>query len=104
MKFIFVDGTELDLPHIDEQAGAHVVGMTNKFGGVHLVGCEESISMFYPLTFCCVASGKGAGEEGYEFLVVCRSCYRDVDDLYGDIVEEQDVVRIATKKDFVLRA
>ena len=104
MKFIFVDGTELDLPHIDEQAGAHVVGMTNKFGGVHLVGCEESISMFYPLTFCCLASGKGAEDYDLTPIVVCRSCYRVVDDLYGDIVEEQNVVRIATKKDFVLRA
>lgn len=37
-----------------------------------------SDGMVYLLTPCCQATGKG-GERG----VVCRSCYKDVDDRYG---------------------
>lgn len=105
MEFIFIDGTSIDLPHIDEQAGAHVVGMTHQFGGVHLVGVEPSISMYYPLTFCCLASGKGWGDDiEDEPMVVCRKCMSEVEWIMGDIVDEANVVRIATKEDFVLRA
>lgn len=37
--------------------------------------------MFYPLTSCCRATGKGAE---VETGTVCRSCYREVDPTYGD--------------------
>lgn len=37
------------------------------------------VHLAYPLTACCGASGKG-GEAG----VICRSCYRDVDPMFGD--------------------
>lgn len=103
MKFIFVNDTELELSHIDESAAAHVVGMTNQFGGVHLVAHEKSCNMFYPLTFCCLASGKGWGDDiSEEPMVVCRSCFQEVEWVMGDIVEPENVVRLATKEDYVL--
>lgn len=42
--------------------------------------------MAYPLTPCCGASGKGG-----EFGVICRSCYRPVDAMYGDCAPLYDV-------------
>lgn len=37
--------------------------------------------LLYPITDCCGASGKGSESETG---VVCRSCYRTVDALFGD--------------------
>jgi hypothetical protein len=44
------------------------------------IGTDESPAyLAYPLTPCCGASGKGGGNG-----VICRSCYRDVDPMFGD--------------------
>ena len=40
---------------------------------------ENPVHLAYPLTPCCGASGKGGGDG-----VICRSCYRDVDPMFGD--------------------
>jgi hypothetical protein len=36
--------------------------------------------LYYPLTPCCDASGKGMD---YEYGVGCRSCYQEVDPVFG---------------------
>ncbi len=48
----------------------------------------ESHGMLFPLTHCCLASGKGAE---CETGVVCRSCYEEVDPIYGAVYEDADV-------------
>jgi hypothetical protein len=48
----------------------------------------ESDGMLYPLTHCCLASGKGAE---VSTGVVCRSCYEEVDSIYGAVYEDADV-------------
>jgi hypothetical protein len=39
-------------------------------------------NLAYPLTPCCGASGKGSSN--VESGVVCRSCYQEVDPMFGD--------------------
>jgi hypothetical protein len=65
------------------------------FDNVKIVGTDsegdlvaESDGNLYPLTHCCLASGKGAE---VSTGVVCRSCYEEVDSIYGTVYEEADV-------------
>ncbi|MCT7367281.1 hypothetical protein [Mycolicibacterium llatzerense] len=44
---------------------------------------------FYYLTSCCGASGKGSVADGTP-SVVCRNCYRDVDDVFADSWQVDD--------------
>jgi hypothetical protein len=54
---------------------------------------RSEFGMLYPLTPCCHASGKGAmDDETYEAFVECRSCYSEVDDKYGAVYEEKDII------------
>lgn len=43
----------------------------------------------YPLTPCCLASGKGSSN--VESGVVCRACYREVDAVFGSAAPMYDV-------------
>ena len=44
---------------------------------------------FYYLTACCGASGKGSIADGTP-SIVCRNCYRDVDDVFADSWQVDD--------------
>jgi hypothetical protein len=43
----------------------------------------------FPLTPCCLASGKGS--DSAEFGVVCRSCYQEVDPKFGMFTEPDEL-------------
>ncbi len=65
------------------------------FDHVRIVGRDsegdlvvESHGMLHPLTHCCLASGKGAE---VSTGVVCRSCYEEVDSIYGEVYKDADV-------------
>lgn len=46
---------------------------------------DDNFKMFYPLTSCCEASGKGM-----EGGVGCRSCYEYVGDMFGDCIQPDE--------------
>lgn len=59
------------------------------------VGCGMFLmadsTMAWPLTPCCKASGKGwLDEDTGEGIVVCRSCFAEVDSIFGDVADHTD--------------
>ena len=77
------DEVAVDVQLADGGVVAVAAGVVTWFvgldGGGHRVLSQHG--MLYPITDCCGASGKGAKSETG---VVCRSCYRTVDALFGD--------------------
>lgn len=52
----------------------------NGFFGTYTITVMRDGDIFYPLTPCCNATGKGMD---YEHGVGCRSCYNEVDSVFG---------------------
>lgn len=59
---------------------------------LHGIAIAMSDGMIYPLTPCHQASGKGSE---VPTGVVCRSCYEEVDPLYGDCDVAYETTRLA---------
>ena len=55
----------------------------NGFHGDYVVKVAKHGDLHHPLTPCCGASGKGSMTDDGEGCVVCRSCYHEVDDIFG---------------------
>lgn len=91
MKFVFLDGTTLDMPHITPERASHVVAATRKWGGLTLLMSDGQDH--YPLTPCCLATGKGLYDEEEDYgYVGCRNCYVEVKEYMGDYIGPREEV------------
>ncbi len=75
---------------------AGVVGVADtEIGPVFVAETEDGFKFF--LTDCCAASGKGSDTGPNGSGVVCRTCYSEVNSLYGDTLDGYTVTRFQDK-------
>ena len=72
MDTTVLDGTYL----LDGTYGTYEVKVARATYGDHK-------PLYYPLTPCCDATGKGSMTAYGEGCVACRSCHHEVDDAFG---------------------
>lgn len=92
MELLLVNDQTVEVP--DGISADKIAGITKDGGHIVLSETFGNSTMSWALTPCCNASGKGLDDGFGGGMVGCRSCYREVDPIFGADLEARDIIEV----------